>query len=412
VIETISYSYDANGRRTSKTSASNSTAQETGFTAIYDNADRMTAVTLMGTGAGGANESCTLGYDSNGSLATKTCGANQTSYAWDEQSRLSTISSPTITASFGYDALGRRTTRTVNGTTTTYAYDGAQAISETRSGINATLLTGLKIDEVIGRYSSAGNRTMLTDALGSVIAEARDDRTIATRREYTPYGQVAPSGEGSANDSQYTARENDGTGLYFYRARYYDAQLKRFLQSDPIGLAGGINNYAYVQGNPTAYTAANGLAPNQSCVNAATALGAAGGGALGWAGGGALGGVGAGAACTLVAPGVGTVGCGAAGASGGSAAGAAGGAAVGGAVGNVIGNLVCSESEPAPTPTEAECRREWLEAENICFEWMQELRSCTSAQRRRELQRLTGGSMTACKMGQVSQACGGNRVQW
>jgi len=73
----------------------------------------------------------------------------------------------------GYDALGRRTTRTVNGTTTTYVYDGAQAIAEIKGGINATLLTGLVIDEVIGRYSGSGNRTMLTDALGSVIAEAR-----------------------------------------------------------------------------------------------------------------------------------------------------------------------------------------------------------------------------------------------
>ena len=46
LIEAISYSYDGNGRRTSKTSASNSTAQETGFAATYDDADRMTAVTL------------------------------------------------------------------------------------------------------------------------------------------------------------------------------------------------------------------------------------------------------------------------------------------------------------------------------------------------------------------------------
>lgn len=258
VIEAITYSYDANGRRIAKASASNSSAQETPFAATYDDADRMTTVTLRGTGAGGADENCTLAYDNNGSLTTKTCGANVTTYGWDAQNRLAAISGPGVTASFSYDALGRRSARTVNGTATTYVYDGMQAVAESKGGIDATLLTGLQIDEVIGRYASTGNRTMIVDALGSVIAEARADRSIATRREYTPYGQVASSGEDSANDSQYTARENDGTGLYFYRARYYDAQLKRFVSGDPIGLRGGINFNAYVDGDPVGKTDPNG----------------------------------------------------------------------------------------------------------------------------------------------------------
>ena len=70
---------------------------------------------------------------------------------------------------------------------------------------------------------------------------------------------VAASGEASANDSQYTARENDGTGLYFYRARYYDPVLKRFVSQDPIGLSGGINQYAYVGGNPNSFVDPTGL---------------------------------------------------------------------------------------------------------------------------------------------------------
>ena len=50
---------------------------------------------------------------------------------------------------------------------------------------------------------------------------------------------------------QYTGRENDGSGLYYYRARYYDPVLKGFLSEDPIGLRGGLNTYSYVRGNPT-----------------------------------------------------------------------------------------------------------------------------------------------------------------
>ena len=48
----------------------------------------------------------------------------------------------------------------------------------------------------------------------------------------------------------YTGRETDSSGLMYYRARYYDASLGRFTQRDLIGLAGGVNDYGYVGGNP------------------------------------------------------------------------------------------------------------------------------------------------------------------
>ena len=53
---------------------------------------------------------------------------------------------------------------------------------------------------------------------------------------------------------QYTGRENDGTGLYYYRARYYSPELSRFISQDPIGFRGGINQHVYVEGDPISYT--------------------------------------------------------------------------------------------------------------------------------------------------------------
>lgn len=49
------------------------------------------------------------------------------------------------------------------------------------------------------------------------------------------------------------------TGLYFYRARYYDAEVGRFTTKDPIGFEGGMNLYNYVEGNPVIWTDPYGL---------------------------------------------------------------------------------------------------------------------------------------------------------
>jgi RHS repeat-associated protein len=64
---------------------------------------------------------------------------------------------------------------------------------------------------------------------------------------------------GDVDPYQYTGRENDGTGLYYYRARYYSPSLKRFISEDPMGLAEGLNEYAYASGNPVLYSDPLGL---------------------------------------------------------------------------------------------------------------------------------------------------------
>ena len=70
---------------------------------------------------------------------------------------------------------------------------------------------------------------------------------------YAPYGastQVTGAGD---NSQQHTGRENDGTGLYYYRNRYYLPECSRWISEDPIGIAGGMNLYAYVGGNPISF---------------------------------------------------------------------------------------------------------------------------------------------------------------
>jgi RHS repeat-associated protein len=109
------------------------------------------------------------------------------------------------------------------------------------------------IDEMIARYTDQATRVYLTDALGSIIAQTRQDQSVVNRYGYSPYGEVVATADDEGNAIEYTARENDGTGLYFYRARYYDPVLKRFVAEDPLGIRGGWNTYAYVGGDPASY---------------------------------------------------------------------------------------------------------------------------------------------------------------
>ena len=99
----------------------------------------------------------------------------------------------------------------------------------------------------------------MTDALGSVIALTDENGVVKTTYSYDPFGNTTISGEASDNPFQYTGRENDGTGLYYYRFRYYSPELQRFLNEDPIGLAGGINLYSYVHSNPVNFVDPLGL---------------------------------------------------------------------------------------------------------------------------------------------------------
>ncbi len=257
LIDSITYTYDAKGQRVSKANGGAS-VQETPITANYDAANRLTGLTLAASG-----QAFVLAYDDNGNLASKTEQANPanvTTYTWDSRNRLTGISAPGMVAVFAYDAFGRRISRTVNGQALGYVYDGMQAIGEVTAGsIDATLLTTLTIDDVVARYTSAGSRTYLTDALGSVLAMAKDDQSIQAYYAYSPYGETTTLGDGEGNPIQYTARENDTTGMYFYRARYYDPVLKRFISEDPIGSLAGTNFYAYVRGNPLRYTDPSGL---------------------------------------------------------------------------------------------------------------------------------------------------------
>lgn len=89
---------------------------------------------------------------------------------------------------------------------------------------------------------------------------------IQTQYLFDPFGNTTSSGAASTSSFQYTGRENDRTGLYFYRARYYSPLLGRFVAEDPLGFLGGDTNlYRYVFSDPVDWGDPLGLLGQYRC---------------------------------------------------------------------------------------------------------------------------------------------------
>ncbi len=174
-------------------------------------------------------------------------------FTWNARNQVATLNS----VSLQYDAFGRRTK---NAGGTSFLYNGANAVQElSGSTVTANLLGG-GIDEVFSRADSSGSFTPLKDALGSAIALVDSSGNVQTAYSYDPFGNTSVTGTSNANEFQYTGRENEGNGLYYYRARYYSPVLQRFISQDPLGFAGsGPNLYSYASDTPSNLADAFGL---------------------------------------------------------------------------------------------------------------------------------------------------------
>ena len=192
----------------------------------------------------------TMSYDQNGNLFWD----GTSTFIHDEQNQLIYSANETSSASYVYSAFGQRRLKSSGLTTTRYVHDGEHVIAEYEDGPDGALLKrfvyGPGIDRPVSMTIGQQEYYYHLDALGSVVALSDGTGALAEAYAYSPFGEVsAPSQLG--NPFLYTARAMDPeTGLYYYRNRYYDAALGRFLQPDPSGYQGGINLYAYVEANP------------------------------------------------------------------------------------------------------------------------------------------------------------------
>jgi RHS repeat-associated protein len=189
--------------------------------------------------------------------------------AWSARNQLIAISGG-VAANFQYDAFGRRVSKTVAGTTQ-YLYDGVNPVQElSGASVSANLLTGLGVDEYFQRTDANGPANFLTDALGGTIALTGGSGNTLASYTYEPFGNTSVSGS-SSNPYQFTGRENDGTGLYFLRARYYSPTHERFISEDQLRFSAGVNFYSYASNDPVDFLDPLGLDKNAPCSEAPNA---------------------------------------------------------------------------------------------------------------------------------------------
>ena len=205
-------------------------------------------------------------YDNNGNTTSKTDSTGTTNYAWDFENRLTSVTLPGSggTVTFAYDPFGRRIKKATSSTTSIFAYDGDNLIEETNSSGAAVARyeDTQNIDEPLAMLRSATTSYYHADGLGSVTSLSNAAGSLAQTYTFDSFGKQTGSSGLLTNPFQYTARESDTeTGLYYYRARYYDASAGRFLSEDPIGLIGGVNKYQYVRNQPLILTDSTGLCP-------------------------------------------------------------------------------------------------------------------------------------------------------
>ncbi len=165
---------------------------------------------------------------------------------------------------------GERSTKLFNGTKTHYIYDlQGQLIAEADN-------TGAIQKEYIylngQRLATVTNGAVYydhTDHLDTPIALTDQAGLTQWKASYTPFGKAIVEINNLENNIRFPGQYFDSeTGLHYNYFRDYDPEIGRYIQSDPIGLNGGINTYGYVGGNPINKSDMFGLKnPNSSNPN-------------------------------------------------------------------------------------------------------------------------------------------------
>ena len=210
-------------------------------------------------------------YDAEGNLILQIeiATGDSREFVWDHRNRLTTIldnnsvGDAVQEVGFTYDAMDRRIAKEVNsdpqnlteGTVTNFVYSGDNVLLEFVDDIfQQRYLHGPAVDQMLAQENADGEIIWnLTDHLGTARDLIDNDGNIVNHLTYDSFGNVVAQTDDTVKSRYlFTGREFDEeTGLHYYRARYYDGGIGRFLSLDPIGFSSGDTNlYRYVNNSP------------------------------------------------------------------------------------------------------------------------------------------------------------------
>jgi RHS repeat-associated protein len=187
------------------------------------------------------------------------------SYEWSAEGCLLRVLDRGVElATYAYDALGRRVEKRACGAVTRYVHAGAEVVEERSDGRRSRHLHGAGIDEHLAVEDALGWSYLHQDVRGSVVL-ATDSR--GRKRDEHCYDVLGKPSERRRSGYAFTGREwDEESGLYYYRARYYDPELGRFLSEDPLRWDAGLNLYAYADNDPVNATDPYGMMTQDQCM--------------------------------------------------------------------------------------------------------------------------------------------------
>jgi RHS repeat-associated protein len=240
-----SWTYDANGNRLTQRGGSPST-----YT-ISSTSNRINSIT--------GSLARSYGYDAAGNATSD----GSATYTYDDAGRMVSATKAGTTAAYSLNALGQRVKKTVSGASTYFVYDeSGHLIGEYDSAGNLIQETVWFDDSPVATIKPNGAGMSLfyihTDHLNTPRRISRpSDNAIVWRWDSDPFGAIAanedPDGDSVsfAYNLRFPGQSYDlETGLHYNHFRDYDPAVGRYVESDPIGLFGGLNTYGYVYSDP------------------------------------------------------------------------------------------------------------------------------------------------------------------